>query len=89
MNNLTELITTLCMPMVLVSCLALGYILKHWIKDVDNKLIPTILAVVGAVLACLVNEGISVEIITAGVISGLASTGLHQTFKNLIEKQNN
>ena len=87
MNNLTELITTLCIPMVLVSCLALGYILKHWIKDVDNKLIPTILAVVGAVLGCLVNEGISVEIITAGVISGLASTGLHQTFKNLIEKQ--
>lgn len=89
MNNITELITTLCIPMVLVACLALGYILKHWIKDVDNKLIPTILAVVGAVLSCLVNEGISVEIITAGVISGLASTGLHQTFKNLIEKQNN
>ena len=41
------------MPLVLAFCLIVGYILKHWVKDVDNKLIPTILAILGAICACL------------------------------------
>ena len=27
-------------------CLCIGYILKKWVKDVDNKYIPTILAAI-------------------------------------------
>lgn len=80
--------TELYMPLVLAFCLIVGYILKHWIKDVDNKLIPTILAILGAVCACVTTRTITLELIVGGALSGLASTGLHQAFKNLINKEN-
>lgn len=71
---------------VMVACLVLGYIIKKWIKDVENKYIPTILAVVGAVLNPIVS-GFSVESIVYGALIGLASTGLHQAFTRFIEKK--
>lgn len=76
------------MPLVLAFCLIVGYILKHWVKDVDNKLIPTILAILGAICACICAKDVSLELIVGGAFSGLASTGLHQAFKNLINKEN-
>ena len=79
-----EYLTTLAMPMVIAACLILGYIIKMWVKDVDNKFIPTILAVFGAVIACVVKQDITVEVIVGGAFSGLASTGLHQAFKQLL-----
>lgn len=89
MKNITELMSSLSIPMVTLLCLVVGYILKHWIKDVKNRLIPTILVVLGAVAACFINETISIENIVAGSISALASTGLHQTFKQLIKGDKN
>ena len=74
---------------VVVACLVLGYILKQWIKDLDNKYIPTILAVVGLILSCVLAGGISVETCVYGALSGLASTGLHQMFKQYIENNKN
>lgn len=70
---------------VVVACLVIGYIIKKWIKDVENKYIPTILAIVGAVLNPVVS-GLSVESIVYGALMGLASTGLHQAFTRFIEK---
>ena len=75
---------TLALPGVVAACLILGFILKKWVKDVDNKYIPTILTVVGAALACILQSEASVEVIVAGSFSGLASTGLHQAFKQLM-----
>ena len=71
---------------VVVACLCLGYIIKKWVKDVENKYIPTILAVVGASLNAFVS-GVSVETIVYGALMGLSSTGLHQAFKKWIEKK--
>lgn len=70
---------------VLVACLVLGYILKTSFEKVPNKYIPTILAVVGAVLNPIVS-GVSVETIVYGALMGLASTGLHQAFTKFVEK---
>lgn len=75
-------------PIVMVVCLAVGYIMKHWIEDVDNRIIPTVLAVLGAVCACVNAMDISLDLIAAGAITGLASTGVHQAFKQWIEKSN-
>lgn len=80
-------ITNLYIPVVMVICLCVGYILKHWIKDLDNKVIPTILALLGAVLACMTAWDISVELMASGMVTGLASTGLHQAFKQIIENK--
>ena len=44
------------------------------------------MALLGCALNVWVSGGISPEVILGGLFSGLASTGLHQAFKNLIEK---
>ena len=85
MNFDMSIFNGLALPLVVAACLVLGYIIKKWVKDVDNKYIPTILAAVGVVLACLVKWDISVETVVCGAFSGLVSTGLHQMFKQLIE----
>lgn len=67
-------------------CLCVGFIVKKWVKDVDNKFIPTIVAALGLVLKVISNIGIGItlEIVFSGLFSGLASTGLHQAFTQLI-----
>ena len=71
---------------VVLACLIVGYIIKKWIKDVDNKYIPTILVVLGLVLNLFVS-GFSIESAVFGAFMGLASTGFHQAFKQYIEKK--
>lgn len=80
-------IAEMYVPIIVVACLIVGYIVKKWIADVDNKYIPTIVCILGVILGCIVNQTISVDVIVAGAASGLASTGLHQAYKNLIEKE--
>lgn len=82
-------ITSYFVPVVMAGCLATGYVVKKWIKDVDNKYIPTIVFIEGAILNCIVINNVTVESIVGGVICGLASTGLHQTFTRLIENKEN
>ncbi len=77
-------ITEMYIPIIMVACLIVGYIVKKWIADVDDKWIPTIVTVLGAVLGVVLN-GFGLEQIVAGAVTGLASTGLHQLFKQLIE----
>ena len=74
-------------PIVMAVCLSVGYILKHWISDVDNRIIPTALAILGAVCACVNYWDISLDIIAAGMITGLASTGVHQMFSQWVERK--
>lgn len=71
---------------VLVACLIVGYIIKHatFLKWISNDDIPPILAVFGAVLNLFVS-GLSIESAVYGALMGLASTGLHQSFKKFVE----
>ena len=68
-----------------MACLCFGYVIKRWVKDVENKYIPTILAVLGAVLN-VIESGMSLESIVYGAFMGLTATGLHQAFTRFIEK---
>lgn len=74
---------------VLGICLCLGYIIKHFVPNSGiNRFIPPILGVVGVVLNCWLNGWrFTPEILLGGLFSGLASTGMHQAFKNLIAKE--
>ena len=73
-------------PVIIGLCLCAGYVTKHWIKDVSNKIIPTMRALLGILLACWINQGdITPDVILSGAASGLASTGLHEAFKQLLE----
>lgn len=72
--------------LIVLACLLVGFVIKKWIKDVDNKYIPTIVFVLGVVLQCA-TLGLSIENFVIGGISGLASTGMHQLFTQYLEKQ--
>lgn len=71
---------------VIVACLAIGYIIKHasFMKWLPNDDIPVVLAVVGAGLNLAVS-GLSIESAVYGLVMGLASTGMHQAFKSFVE----
>lgn len=75
-------LTNYMVPVIVGICLCVGYIAKHWIADLDNRVIPTLCAALGVALSCWVHwPGITPEVILAGLVSGLAATGLHQVFK--------
>lgn len=81
-----EMLNNYLVPVIVALCLIVGYVIKHWIKDADNKIIPTVVTVVGVVAAAAMNWGsITTEVIVGGALSGLASTGLHQLFKQWID----
>ena len=46
------------------------------------------MAILGVVLNIWIVKGISPDILLAGMISELSSTGLHQAFKNIIGGDN-
>lgn len=76
------------LPVVLGICLCVGYIVKKWIKDVNNKFIPAIVSILGVFLSIWIsNWQITPDIILGGLVSGLASTGFHQLFKQYIENK--
>ena len=85
--DIMQMIQDMYIPVVLIACLLVGYIIKKWIKDVDNKWIPTIVFILGGILACVATQSITLDTIVAGCASGLASTGMHQIYKQLIEGQ--
>lgn len=77
-------------PVIVGLCLCVGYIVKHWVKDVDNKIIPTVCAVLGVLVAVWMSWGnITPEVILTGLASGLASTGLHQAVTQLLAGSDN
>lgn len=69
-------------------CLCVGYVIKHLITtDKVNKFIPLIMLVLGVVVNVWLNGfALTPEILLGGMASGLASTGLHQAFKQFINK---
>ena len=70
---------------VLGICLCVGYILKNLIPtDKINRFIPLILGVLGVLLNIWISWGVTPEIILGALISGLASTGLYEAFRNKI-----
>lgn len=77
-------ITDLYVPIIVVACLIVGYIVKKWVSDVDDKWIPTIVTILGLILGGI-TLGWTIPALVAGALSGLASTGLHQLFKQIIE----
>ena len=79
-----DFLTQYYIPIVLVACLVVGYLMKQFMPT-DNKWKPLTVTILGAILGCIASKGISLEAVVAGAVSGLASTGLHQLFKQFID----
>jgi hypothetical protein len=72
---------------VLGICLCLGYVIKYSFDFINNKYIPAIMLTAGTVINIVINlPNINAIIVLSGMISGLASTGLYETMRNLIDK---
>lgn len=74
-----DFIDGMIMPIITAASLCIGFVMKKWMPT-DDKWIPTVLLVVGAVSG-LILFGIDYEGIVKGMVSGLAAVGLHQVFK--------
>lgn len=69
-------------------CVVIGYAWTTFTPENDSsrRYIPVVMAVLGTILACIDARGVSLEIILSGSVSGLASTGCYEAFKQLILK---
>lgn len=82
-----EFLNEYLIPVVLGICLVVGFIIKKWISDVDNKWIPTIVTILGAILAVWFNGWVvTPDVVLGGLVTGAASTGMHQLFSQFIDK---
>lgn len=84
LGNLNEFLNVVIMGI----CLCIGYIIKNVVPNEKiNKFIPLIAGGLGLLLAIVSNlNNMSLNVVLMGLFSGLASTGLYETFKNLIQK---
>lgn len=87
MENLTNIFNDYFSILIVVICLIVGFILKKWIKDINNKWIPTICALLGVAISIWIGGGLTPETVAIGLVSGLASTGLHQLVSQILLKE--
>ena len=74
---------------VLAISMGIGYIIKTSMDFIPNKYIPLIMGCIGIAFNIYANAlAITPEIIAGGLISGLASTGMYELFRNFINKVN-
>lgn len=85
-----EFLNEYMVAIVVGICVCVGYIIKNLIpNDAINKFIPLIMGVLGAVINLWINDfSFTPAVLLGGIVSGLASTGLHQVFKQFISKNN-
>lgn len=68
-------------------CLCVGFVIKTSLDFIPNKYIPLAMLILGTILNIVINiNGINADVILTGMLSGLASTGMYEMFKNLIYK---
>jgi hypothetical protein len=72
---------------VLGICLCIGYVIKTSLDFIPNKYIPLVMLLAGTSINAVMNLGnINAAVILGGMISGLASTGLYEAMRNLLDK---
>ena len=73
---------------VLGICLCVGYIIKNVLPGEKlNRFIPLIMGALGIAVNVWFAGALSPEIVLAGLVSGLASTGLYEMFHQFLSKK--
>lgn len=68
-------------------CLCVGWVIKHLVPgEKINRFIPLMMSLLGVALNVWGNKAITPEVILGGLVSGLASTGMHQLLTQFIER---
>ena len=81
MENILTNMQDFVVPIIVLACLVIGYVIKHtpFLDKAANAYIPLIVTLTGAILG-VATSGLTIEAVIYGAVSGLASTGLHQAF---------
>lgn len=69
-------------PVIMGLCLLIGNTIKTSVPRIPNNYIPLVLGLIGAILMVALN-GLSVQNLIIGLVSGLSATGVHQIKKEL------
>ena len=72
----------------LLICLCVGFALKYAkiFEKFGNQYIPLVMLILGCIISIVTNvPNIDAVVILSGMISGLASTGLYEMFRNIIK----
>ena len=82
-----EALSEYVVVIVMAICLAVGYIIKHFLP-LDNKWISLIMGALGIVLNIWVSGLVfTPQILLGGIASGLAATGAFELIKNMAGRQ--
>ena len=65
--------------------MCVGFVMKKWIPT-DDKWIPTVLLSLGGISGAIL-FGFEYEGVVKGMLSGLASVGLHQVFHQFVKNR--
>lgn len=76
---------TYLIPIITVGCMCVGFVMKKWIPT-DDKWIPTVLLILGGISGAIL-FGFEYEGVVKGMLSGLASVGLHQVFHQFVKNR--
>lgn len=82
-----NIISNYLVIVVVLVCCCVGYVIKTSLNFIPNRYIPLIMSILGILLNIFVAGYFDINVLLGGMLSGLASTGLHQAFKNLIENK--
>lgn len=66
----------------MAAAFVVGYVVKNAIPSTEvNRFIPFICAGVGVAIVCWTNGAIDAESVVAGLVSGLAATGVYEAYR--------
>lgn len=74
-------------PLTVAVCLCAGYVLKNLVPSEGvNRFIPLCMAALGVAVTAWAQWAFTPEVLCTGLVSGLASTGLYEAFRNFVGK---
>lgn len=82
-----SILSDFIVAITLAFCVGVGYVIKTSLDFIPNKYIPMIMGVIGVVFNTYVNQSIDPNVIVGGLVTGLASTGCYELFRNFIGKK--
>lgn len=77
-------ITNYISPIILITCLGVGYTFHTLNNKILNSFIPIISATLGIFTAIWSLGTLDLPTVVTGMISGLAATGMYEAFKNML-----
>lgn len=79
-----SIVTDFISPIILVGCLGIGYALHSLNLKILDSFLPIISTILGIAAAIWSFGTIDLNTVVTGMISGLASTGLYEALKNML-----